>query len=112
MAFFVFRPRERTAKVATVAVNAGPSGAVVKALPFAQAMQRARELIERSLQQGSAIFSELHLLEKRISGKTTLQPRELLGFQIKAQDLGLRVELLTKVVESGTGALKRLQSAQ
>ena len=49
--------------------------------------------------------------EAAISGKE-ISPRELLAFQIRAGQFGLRVELISKMAESGISTLKRLQNPQ
>jgi hypothetical protein len=77
---------------------------------FSQALHEARQMLERHLDNGGALFDGLQALEKKIDSRSVFDARELLRFQIQAQNLGLHVELASKVADSGLAAVRRLQS--
>jgi len=51
-------------------------------------------------------------LQNRMAAGAEISPRELFSAQISMQRFGLRVELVSKSVESVTASLKRLQQQQ
>ncbi len=58
------------------------------------------------------VHNELLQVERSVAGGKGVPLAELIHIQIKAGQFGLRVELLSKVAESGTTTLRKLQSGQ
>ena len=58
------------------------------------------------------IHAELLQVERVVASGKTLPLSDLINIQIKAGQFGLRVELLSKVAESATTTLRKLQSGQ
>ncbi len=52
-----------------------------------------------------------HITKAALSGKQ-LTAQELVAFQVKAGQFGLRVELISKMAEAGISTLKKLQNPQ
>jgi hypothetical protein len=73
-------------------------------------VQQALRSVEN--ETGNSIFTEVAAIQKRILDGKKLSTQELLVYQIKANQFGLHVELVSKVAESSLSTLKRLQSPQ
>jgi len=58
------------------------------------------------------VHSELLQVERAVAGGKGVPLADLINIQIKAGQFGLRVELLSKVAESATTTLRKLQSGQ
>ena len=61
---------------------------------------------------GLNIHAELLRVERAVASGQGLPLPDLINLQIKAGQFGLRVELLSKVAESATTTLRKLQSGQ
>jgi hypothetical protein len=68
-----------------------------------------QEMHER-MKPASDPFNELKSFERRAMQGAQFSPAELLSFQVKASELHFRVELGSKVAESFSSTVKRLQS--
>ncbi|MCB0330296.1 MAG: hypothetical protein KDD70_11540 [Bdellovibrionales bacterium] len=55
-------------------------------------------------------FQAMKVLTERVTSGAQMKPRELLMFQIRAGEYGMTVELVSKVAESGSSSLRRLQN--
>ncbi len=55
-------------------------------------------------------YIELKSLKEKLLGGAEIPPKELLLYQIRASEYGLKVELVSKVGESLSASLKKLQS--
>lgn len=55
-------------------------------------------------------FLEIQKMSKELLTKKDPTPQELILYQIKAQQFGLRVELVSKIAESAAGTFKKLQN--
>jgi len=55
---------------------------------------------------------ELERMRERLLTARSFTPQELLAWQIRAGQFGLRVELISKVAEGVMGAARRLQNPQ
>jgi len=55
---------------------------------------------------------EMATLQHSLKGGKHLAPRELLLYQIKAGQFGLRVELVSKLAESAVSTLRKFQGNQ
>jgi hypothetical protein len=60
----------------------------------------------------SSSIGEANRLRAALDRGQSLSPRELIALQIHAGEVGIRVELVSRVVESALGAVRRLQSPQ
>ena len=58
---------------------------------------------------GLGLHQELTKVGQAIAGGRDLSARELLLYQVRAGQLGLRVELVSKVAESGLQTVRKLQ---
>lgn len=83
------------------AVSDAPQNPAVKA-PFD--IKAAEQLL------GVDLHREIVLNRTQALGGATFNARELLAYQIKAGELSLRVEMLSKVADSLTGTIRKLQS--
>ena len=77
---------------------------------------RFQDVLERAVQQKTtpaAIprdpFQAMGQLSTRLLRKEAISPRELLLYQMRAGEFGVRVELASKVAESFNTALRKLQ---
>lgn len=55
--------------------------------------------------------NELQGVENAISQSNKLSPSELLGYQLKASNYHIRVELVSKVAESVLGTVRKFQGS-
>lgn len=61
---------------------------------------------------GSNLQHDLQALQDKVLGGQAVSGRELISYQIRAQEFGLRVELLTKLADAGLHTVRRLQQGQ
>ena len=61
---------------------------------------------------GGDLHLELERMRERLLTARSFTPQELLAWQIRAGQFGLRVELISKVAEGIMGAARRLQNPQ
>ncbi len=59
-----------------------------------------------------ALEGEVKTMRGTLSTKKTLNPRELLYYQVRIGEYGLTVELLSKTAESALTTLRKLQNPQ
>lgn len=99
-------------KVTALAGSAGPSNFELKpaAVSFSQILERIAERL--GFDGKTDLHAELASLQKVALGKSSFSNKELLLYQVKAGQMHLQVELVSKVAESGLAALRKLQQAQ
>lgn len=61
---------------------------------------------------GSDLYKDMTKFEQNLTSKRDMAPKELILYQVKASQLGLRVELLSKVGESMLTTVKKFQQGQ
>lgn len=61
---------------------------------------------------GGDLVPQLRKLEQSVVSGQKIPPEQLLALQIRAGDLGMRVELVSKMAESLISTFKRLQNPQ
>ena len=57
-------------------------------------------------------FHEIQALQQKVLNSNQLSPRDLLIYQIKVSQFGLHTELISKVAESASATMKKLQNGQ
>ena len=60
---------------------------------------------------GVSVHSQIQTTAKQIEAGKEMSTRELLLYQIRLGQLGLRVELLSKAAEAGLSTVRRLQQS-
>ena len=58
------------------------------------------------------VFQEITELQQKLISGNKIPPKELLLYQIKAGQFGLRVELVSKVADSALSTARKLQGSQ
>lgn len=61
---------------------------------------------------GTRQHQELTVMQEKLSSATQLSPRELLFYQMRVGEFGLRVEMISKMSESAITTVKKLQQTQ
>lgn len=84
-------------------VGGGNSGSTFKDLMAA---------ISKAEGGGGTSFREIQNLQHQVLTSKTISPRDLIVYQIKVSQFGLHTELISKVAESASSTLKKLQSGQ
>ena len=96
-------------------VEAGRGG-LKSSTKFAQALEKARQSLEPQLTQSgppsSDLFGTISAMQQRMIASGGGSVGDLLQLQMYANTFNVRIELLSKVAESGNGALRRLQNNQ
>ncbi len=68
-----------------------------------------KEVLEGLKSKGDP-FQEIQKMSSDLLTKKDPSPQELILYQIKSQQFGLRVELVSKVAESAASTFKKLQN--
>ncbi len=72
-----------------------------------------RDILHKTSQGNTSIpsdpFKAMEQLATRLERKEKVQPAELLQYQLRAGQFGIQVELVSKVGESLSGSLRKLQ---
>ena len=77
-----------------------------------------QEILAQAISQPAAgltgpdLYPQLVKLQADLMRGKSFNPRELLGYQIMAGQFNLRVEMLSKVAESASAAIKKFQTPQ
>lgn len=93
------------------AVNSGSSGTNLSSSKAAQS--NFKEVLQQ-IPQSTKLDPHAELVKLQglfLSGKK-FEPRELLYYQIRASQFGLGVELISKVAESVSAALRKFEQGQ
>lgn len=61
---------------------------------------------------GPDLHQELLNMQRRFLSGAALTPQELISYQIKANQFGMRIELASKISESAVATIRRLQNPQ
>ena len=73
---------------------------------FSQELERVRQ---QAAESKTDPYIELVTLQEKIIGAKQLSSQELLYYQIRASQFGMRVELLSKVGESALATVRKFQ---
>ena len=106
-------------EVSPVSLNSTPEAQTAKLTEKHKAQgPKFQEVMDQITSQPAAgftgpdLYPQLVKLQADIMRGKTLNPRELLGYQIMAGQFNLRVEMLSKVAESASAAVKKFQTPQ
>lgn len=89
-----------------------PSGTVPSSpvRPFSEVLSRTKSEGVWSLVANPALFRELTALQQRVLQSKTIEPRDLLIYQVKASQFGLGIELLSKLAEAVSSSIRKFQN--
>lgn len=76
---------------------------------FGQVLAQIRQDTQ-SAQVSRDPFAAMRELTQKIESGTSISSKELLLYQIRAGEYGMRVELVSKLADSANSSLKRLQN--
>lgn len=79
---------------------------------FDQVFDQIKKTVEQKDLFGTRLHGEITTLQARLQGGKGINAAELLTYQMKAQELGLRIELVSKVAESVLSTFRKLQHNQ
>ena len=85
-----------------------PSGALSKTTGFSAILQQlsSKDLLGNGLKQ------QIVAMTDKLAKSKKIDPHDLIVLQNRSHELGLRMELVSKVIESGVTSLRKLQSQQ
>lgn len=83
----------------------------IKAEESGQTFKEIMNSLQREASNSSQI-KEFRELDAKLQRGGAISPRELISYQIKISEFGLRVELVSKLAESLSSTVRRLQSGQ
>ena len=76
------------------------------------ALKHELSALETKGSAGADLHQELMAIQSKVLKGAALTPQELISFQIKANQFGVRVELISKVAESAMATTRKLQNQQ
>src|SRR4051812_18311221 len=89
----------------------GPGTTSIQSHPpsFSDAIRKQRQRLADNLLDP---IQQLDALRQSLKTQQTLSPRQLLAYQVEVNQLGLRIEMLSKVADTALTVTKRLQNGQ
>ena len=85
------------------------------AVTKAQSGNSFREIlkgVDDAIRQSGSVQQTLDSFQSNIMSGKEIPLRDMMSYQIQASRFGVHVELLSKAVESGMSAMRKLQSGQ
>jgi hypothetical protein len=105
--------------VSPVSLNSRPEPLTAKSMDTHKGQgSKFQDVMDQNMSQPAAgltgpdLYPQLVKLQADIMRGKNFSPRELLGYQIMAGQFNLRVEMLCKVAESASAAVKKFQTPQ